>query len=97
MSVRFTLSPRAQGDLDDIWDYTVGRWGVDRAESYTRRIGQDIAAVAAQPAMGRACPEIRAGYFRYRTGSHVLFYRPIAGGIEVVRIPHERMDFVRHV
>jgi toxin ParE1/3/4 len=47
--------------------------------------------------MGRACPEIRRGYHKYRAGSHVLFYRLIDGGIEVVRILHEQMDFGRHL
>jgi len=25
---RFALSPRAQADLDEIWDYSATRWGV---------------------------------------------------------------------
>lgn len=33
MTNRAALSPRAQNDLDDIWDYTTGRWGADQAES----------------------------------------------------------------
>ena len=97
MTSRYTLSPRAQGDLDEIWTYTVKRWGVDQAELYIRQIGRHIMAIAAQPTMGRACRDIRAGYYKYPTGSHVLFYRLIAGGIEVVRILHERMDFGRHL
>jgi plasmid stabilization system protein ParE len=30
-------------------------------------------------------------------GSDVLFFRLITGGIDAVRILHERMDFGRHV
>jgi toxin ParE1/3/4 len=97
MTGRYTLAPRAQGDLDEIWNYTVGRWDIGQAEFYVRQIGRDIETVAAQPAMGRACPDIRSGYYKYPTGSHVLFYRLIAGGIDVVRILHERMDFGRHI
>jgi toxin ParE1/3/4 len=93
---RYTISPRARGDLDDIWTYTERRWGLDQAEFYTRQIGRDIVTVAAQPKMGRACSDIRAGYYKYSTGSHVLFYHLIDGGIDIVRILHERMDFGRH-
>jgi toxin ParE1/3/4 len=93
---RYSLSPRAQGDLEEIWTYTVRRWGIDQVALYTSQIGRDVAMLAAQPTMGRACPDIRAGYYKYPTGSHVLFYRVIAGGIDVVRILHERMDFGRH-
>jgi toxin ParE1/3/4 len=30
-------------------------------------------------------------------GAHVLFYRLIADGIDIVRILHERMDYHRHI
>jgi toxin ParE1/3/4 len=47
--------------------------------------------------MGQDCSDIRAGYWKIPSGSHVLFYRLTADGIDVVRILHERMDFERHI
>jgi len=96
MTGRYVLSPLAQRDLDEIWNYTAQRWSIDQAEIYTRQLGQDIETVAAQPEIGRACPEVRAGYYKYPSGSHVLFYRRIEGGVDIVRILHARMDFARH-
>jgi toxin ParE1/3/4 len=61
MTGRFVLSPRAQTDLDDILDYTADRWGLDLAETYTRDIWRRIEEVAARPAMGQDCSDIRAG------------------------------------
>jgi len=46
MTGHFVLTPRAQADLDDIWDYTADRWGLDQADTYTRQLWKDIAAVA---------------------------------------------------
>jgi toxin ParE1/3/4 len=40
---------------------------------------------------------VRRGYRQYPSGSHVLFYRFTADGIDVVRILHERMDYERHI
>jgi len=97
MTGRYVLSPRAQVDLDKIWDYKAKHWGIDQAEVYIRQLWQHIEAAAAQPKIGRACPEVRADYYKYRSGSHFLFYRLINGGIDVVRILHERMDFGRHL
>jgi len=88
MTGRFVLSPRAQTDLDDIWDYTSERWGLKQAETYTRDIWQRIAEVAARLATGQQCSDIRAGYFKISCGSHFLFYRLTADGIDVVRILH---------
>jgi toxin ParE1/3/4 len=94
---RVTLTPRAQRDLDEIWDYTEANWGTAQAESYTRQLWQAIQTVAANPATGRACPEIRAGYRKYAAGSHVVFYRTSDAGIDIVRILHQRMDYGQHL
>jgi toxin ParE1/3/4 len=91
------LSPRAQADLDEIWDYSARHWGEDRAERYVRDLWRGIEYVASDPRRGRSCEEIRAGYFKYLVGSHVVFYRLVPGGMDVVRILHQRMDFERHL
>lgn len=93
----YGFSPRARADLEEIWDYTVKRWDDDQAELYVRRIKAAVEIVATDPRLGRSCDDIRAGYYKYRAGSHVLFYRLTGNGIDVVRILHERMDFGRHL
>jgi toxin ParE1/3/4 len=35
---RYVLSPCAQADLEDIWDYAASRWGLDQAERCTRQL-----------------------------------------------------------
>lgn len=44
---RIILSPRAQADLDAIWDYTVTHLGVEQAELYARQLETAIKSVAA--------------------------------------------------
>lgn len=97
MKGRLFLKPRAQSDLDAIWNYTANRWGLEQAETYTRQLWSRIQAVAANPSLGRECDEVRAGYRQYPSGSHILFYRLTDDGVEVVRILHERMDYERHI
>jgi toxin ParE1/3/4 len=93
---RYVLSPRARADLDDIWNYTAQRWGTDQAEEYLRLLQSAIDTVADEPRKGRASDEVRQGYRKYAAGSHMLFYRVIDTGIDVIRILHSRMDFERH-
>ncbi|MDB6090359.1 MAG: plasmid stabilization protein ParE [Gammaproteobacteria bacterium] len=97
MTGLFVLRPRAQADLNDIWDYTADRCGLDQAETDIRQLWSDIEAAADKPSLGRECSEVRQGYRKYPSGSHVLFYRLTADGIDVVRILHERMDYERHI
>jgi len=94
----FVLTPRAQADLDEIWDYTAQRWSIDQAEIYIRQLWKAIMAMADSPTLGKECAEVRQGYRKYSVGSHVLFYRLVLGaGVDVVRILHERMDHERHI
>lgn len=94
----YLLSPAAQADLDHIWEYTAERWGVDQAEIYLRELQRSIERAVSTPGIGRACDDIRAGYRKLATGSHMLFYRVTADGvIDVVRILHQRMDIDRHL
>lgn len=94
---RYALTPRAQADIEEIWNYTVAHWGDNQAEKYLRQLAEAMTYVAADPARGRACDDVRAGYSKYAVGVHVLFYRKAAKGVEVVRILHQRMDFQRHL
>ena len=97
MTAHALLSPRAEGDVAEIWDYTAKRWGVRQAEAYLRQIKHHVTALADNRLHGRPCPEIRSGYYKYPSGSHVLFYRATDEGIQVIRILHERMDFRRYL
>lgn len=98
MSGRYLLAPAAQADLEQIWDYTQDRWGVDQAEDYLRELQRAINRIATNPRIGRACDEIRPGYRKLAAGSHTLFYRVTAEDvIDVVRILHRRMDVDRHL
>jgi toxin ParE1/3/4 len=96
--IPYLLTPAAQADLEQIWDYTHDSWGVDQAEKYLRELQHAIDHAAANPLIGRACDEIRPGYRKLAAGSHTLFYRLTTEGvIDVVRILHQRMDIDRHL
>ena len=97
MAQRYTLSPRAQTDLDEIWHYTESRWGTGQAEAYIRQLARDIKAIAAKPTLARPCPEVREGYHKFKSGSHMLFLRQNKDGIEIIRVLHERMDSEQHL
>ena len=94
---RFLLSPRAQSDIEEIWDYTDERWGPEQAEKYVRVLQQAFETIARDPRRGRPSDDIRVGYRRYSVGSHVIFFRVIGGEIDVVRVLHQSMDFDQHL
>jgi toxin ParE1/3/4 len=93
----YVLSPRAQTDLEEIWDYTEERWGERQAREYVRQLQRAIETVAADPGRGRPCDDVRRGYRKYSVGAHVIFFLPEASRIAVIRVLHQRMDFDRHL
>ncbi len=93
----FVLSPAAQSDLDEIWDYTAEQWSFDQADHYILGLIRDIEEIGSGKKSGRACDDIREGYFKFFSGSHVVFYRKAKPLIDIVRILHQRMDFNRHL
>lgn len=95
----FRLTRKAIADLKSIARYTETQWGRAQRNTYLSRLDQAFQALAEHPAQGTDCAEVRAGYRRYRTGRHMIYYRALSGtgGIEIVRVLHDRMDPDRHL
>ena len=91
------LSPRAKLDLGEIWDYTLSQWGVEQAEKYVRELWSVMKQAADDPTKSVDIGDVRRGYRKSRSGSHVVFFKVTGDGIDVVRILHQRMDFERHL
>jgi toxin ParE1/3/4 len=91
----YVLSPAAQADLGEIWDYSARNWGAEQADRYIFAIRSACEALADGSRRGRAIDDIRPGYRKLAVASHFLFYRITgAGMIDVIRILHQRMDVV---
>ncbi len=73
------------------------KWGFARSEIYIMGLHETFERLAEFPDMGRNVDHIRAGYMQMESGRHAIFYRKIESSILIVRVLHERMDFVRHL
>ena len=93
----FRLSPRAQRDLESIFDYTATQWDPPQAIRYAESIEAACAALSQAPLQSQNCATIRQGYRRRNVEQHAIYFRQTAYGIAVIRILHQRMDQVRHL
>ncbi len=94
---RIEFTPKAQRDIEEIWDYSFERFGFEKAEAYLRELQRAAETVAEDPRRGPACDNIRSGYRKSPVGSHILFFRASESRILIVRILHQRMDFEPHL
>jgi len=88
----YRLAPAAARDLEGIWRYTLGEWGIEQAHRYTDEITAAFAQLADNPHLGPSCDYIRTGYRRSPVERHVIYFRITEYGIAVIRVLHERMD-----
>ena len=93
----YTLTPRAKTDIDDIWNYSEERWGLEQAKRYIRELQRAMETVARDPKRARSCDDIRPGYRRFSVGSHIIFFVTTGDKIEIIRVLHQRMDFEQHL
>jgi len=92
----FRLTPRAAQDLRAIARYTQDIWGKAQRDTYLRAMDRRFFWLAEHPALGRSRPDVKEGYYSYAQGSHVIFYLMREGGIDIIGIPHQRMDVLNY-
>lgn len=93
----FRLSPKAQRDIDDIFEYTVKRWSLAQAFHYTDLLEAACASLADAPQRSQDCAAIRPGYRRRAVAQHVIYFKQTRYGIAIIRVLHQHMDQTRHL
>lgn len=89
--------PSALADLKQIWHFTQTTWNETQAESYVRLLLTAATTLVTAPGIAQPCDEIKPGFWKYRAGSHILFFRRTENKIIIVRILHKKMDFERYL
>jgi toxin ParE1/3/4 len=97
MKPRYTLRQLAENDLEEIWLYSLQEWGVDQADKYIRALLSRFSWLSENPTIGKYRTDIKPGYYSFPEGRHVIFYTLTSYGIDVIGIPHQRMDVMGHL
>jgi len=87
------LSPSANARLDDIFRYTLKRWGAAQAERYVADLFDCFERIARGEIVSRPVPpDFGVTGFYARHASHIVYWRRLANGdIGIVTVLHERM------
>ena len=95
--MRFELSRKAEADLDDIRDYSVGQFGVDRTIDYLDALEHAFSRILNFPDIGPARPDIGERMRSLPVGEHRIFYERESQSILILRVLHKRMDLERYL
>jgi toxin ParE1/3/4 len=88
---RFTISPPALLDLQDIDDY-VSPNNPDAADRLLDSFWATFDVLATTPAAGRLRPELGSDVRAFPVGVYVVFYRPTEYSVEILRVIHGYRD-----
>lgn len=86
-----TRRPLAETDILEIWDY-IADDSLTAADRWVDHLDEQFRVLATQPMMGRAREELAPGVRSFLFGRYVVFYVPLANGIDVVRVLHGARD-----
>jgi plasmid stabilization system protein ParE len=64
---RLEFTPKARRDIEEIWAYSLERFGFEKAEAYLRELQRAAETIAEDPRRGLACDNIRSGTTDYPT------------------------------
>lgn len=88
---RVTRRPLAAADILEIWDY-IADDSFDAADRWVDQLDEKFRLLATQPLMGRIRDEVDRDMRSFPFGRYVIFYMPMDGGIDVVRVLHGGRD-----
>ena len=94
---KYTLSNKAQTDLERIYQYTEIEFGQVQAENYLLGIHETLEALSSEPKLAQDVSDIRAGYLRYIFRKHYIFFKQRQKDIFVVRVLHQQMKVHLHL
>jgi toxin ParE1/3/4 len=97
-SLSVQLTPRAEDDLWNIWQWSLSRYGLEHADAYRSFVELEIGRLADFPELGEAVShfsEVRRLLIKRVSAQfgHFAFYRLKDGQIEVIRILHTAQDW----
>ena len=90
--MKLDVSVLADKDLENIFDYTLERWGYNQAQEYLGLILEIFNVILGSPKIGAKQP--RMGTLRkLRAEHHMVYYIVGTNNIEIVRVLHKSADF----
>lgn len=92
MALAYSLSPEADNDIEEIFDYTEFEYGLQKAIEYTTQFHTVFIELSQSPELGRSRDEIKVGLRSLIQNKHVIFYRILKDHIRIVRVLHSRSD-----
>ena len=92
-----SLRPKAVTDLEDIFDYSVPKFGVVRAEQYILDLNEAFIKLAEEPHIGKDYTHVKQELMGFPVVSHIVFFKHTSTQLYIIRVLHKSMDYSIHL
>jgi len=91
------LTPKAEQDLSEIYEYTFETWGISQADKYQDELYQAMQAILINSHIGKTYPYSERQYRILQINRHLIFYRIEKNKCIVVTVLHDRVNIKTHL
>ena len=96
--MRYSISEKANQDIEKIWLYTFENWSLEQADRYYDLILDEIEFISENFESGKSVDYIKKGYRASIVKSHTIFYKKSRRNIvEIIRVLHQKMDIENQI
>ena len=96
--MRYSISEKANQDIENIWLYTFENWSLEQADRYYNLILDEIEFISENFESGKSVDHIKKGYRASIVKSHIIFYKKSRRNIvEIIRVLHQKMDIENRI
>jgi len=96
--MRYSISGKANQDIENIWLYTFENWSLEQADRYYNLILDEIEFISENFESGKSADYIKKGYRTSIVKSHIIFYKKSERNIvEIIRVLHQKMDIENRI
>ena len=96
--MRYSISEKANQDIEKIWLYTFENWSIEQADRYYNLILDEIEFISENFECGKSVDYIKKGYRAAAVKSHIIFHKKSRrNSIEIVRVLHQKMDIEKRI
>lgn len=93
----YEFTQTAEADLNDIVDFTLEQWGIQKTHQYIAGLEEMGQTLADNPDIGLNRDNLLDGLCSFPYESHVLYYFRQSHGISIIRVLHKTMEPERHI
>ena len=96
--MRYSISEKANQDIEKIWLYTFDNWSLEQADRYYNLILNEIEYISENFESGKSVDHIKKGYRSSIVKSHIIFYKKSKRNtVEIIRVLHQKMDIENRI